>query len=114
MKISMGHLFEQYIGLELIRMLRLTHPRASLRYWSDPSGPEVDWVIESSKGYIPIEVKWTDAPTQKDAKHLYTFLKEYPTAKKGFILCQTPYSMKISENITAISWNNISEIFESL
>jgi len=110
-KDQMGHLFEQYIGLELIRFMRLFYPRFSLKYWRDPSGPEVDWVIETPETYIPIEVKWTEVPTINDAKYLQIFLNEYSKAKKGFIICQTPHPMKINETVTALPWDKISEIF---
>ena len=109
---QMGNLLEQYIGLELIRMIRLSQQRISLKYWRDPSGPEVDWVIESNKNYIPIEVKWTEMPSRQDAKHLQIFLEEYPQAKKGFIICRTPHVMKISDNIDALPWHSLAEIFD--
>ena len=109
---QMGNLLEQYVGLELIRLIRLSQQRSQLKYWRDPSGPEVDWVIETTENYIPIEVKWTDSPTSQDAKNLQTFLKEYPRAKKGFIICQTPHAMKINPSITALPWNQIMDVFQ--
>ncbi len=110
-KDQMGHIFEQYVGLEIIRTLRLFQPRGTLKYWRDPTGPEVDWVIETPETMIPIEVKWTHAPTLQDAKHLHIFLSEYEKATRGFIICQTPYPMKISPNIMALPWNSIEEVF---
>ncbi|MCC2666855.1 MAG: hypothetical protein K0S63_771 [Gammaproteobacteria bacterium] len=110
---QLGHLFEQYIGLELVRITRSLPQRFFVKYWRDPSGPEVDWVIESSAGYIPIEVKWTDVPTQKDTKYLQLFLDEYPeSTAKGFIICRTPHRMKMSENIYALPWNEVAAIFD--
>jgi predicted AAA+ superfamily ATPase len=112
-KEQMGHLFEQYVGLELIRTVRLNNQRIFLKYWRDPAGPEVDWVIEVNNSYIPIEVKWTDLPKKSDIKYLQMFLDEYsPNAPKGFIICQTPHPMKISSNIYAVPWSNISNIFD--
>lgn len=110
-KEQMGHLFEHYVGLELIRYIRLSRQRSILKYWRDPSGPEVDWVIETNGAYIPIEVKWTETPTLQDAKHLQIFLQEYPEAKKGFIICQTPHPMKMSAHIYAIPWQQLAELF---
>ena len=110
-KEQMGHIFEQYIGLELIRRIRWLQPRWSLRYWRDPAGPEIDWVIETPEKMIPIEVKWTSAPTRQDAKHLHLFLTEYPQASKGFIICQTPHPMKISEQVIALPWGRIGDVF---
>ncbi|MBI2974478.1 MAG: hypothetical protein HYY43_02675, partial [Deltaproteobacteria bacterium] len=61
--------------------------------------------------HTPVEVKWTDAPLSKHAKHIRTFLQEYGTAKKGYVVCRTPNSVQLDENITAISWKDISKIF---
>ncbi|MHB1948272.1 MAG: ATP-binding protein [Gammaproteobacteria bacterium] len=110
---QLGNLFEQYVGLELIRMIRLSQQRFFLKYWRDPSGPEVDWVIERHKEYIPIEVKWTETPTIQDAKYLQIFLDEYPQAKKGFIVCRTTHPMKISQNIICLPWDQLNRIFEN-
>lgn len=112
-KESMGHLLEQYVGLELIRLLRLTHPRARLKYWRDPSGPEVDWIIEHEGYYTPIEVKWTDSPDSNDLKHLKIFMKEYHRATQGYIVCQTPHVLKMEKNIVAIPWNHLASILDT-
>ncbi|HEX4044444.1 MAG TPA: AAA family ATPase [Gammaproteobacteria bacterium] len=110
-KDQLGHLLEHYVGLELIRLIRLSQQRSLVKYWRDANGLEVDWVIEATHSYIPIEVKWTEIPTQQDAKHLNTFLKEYSEAKQGFIVCRTPQPIKISDNITALPWHKINDIF---
>lgn len=99
----MGELFEQWVGLELLRMLRLHIPGAKLRFWRDPGGPEVDWVIEHHGRFTPIEVKWTERPTEGDARHLHVFLDEY-AGDKAFILCRAPHALAISERTTALPW----------
>lgn len=107
---QMGNLFQQFVGLELLRILRLSEPRYQLKFWRDAAGPEVDWVIDAHDIYIPIEVKWTERPTLQDAKHLQLFLNEYPQAKKGFIICRTPHAMKLSSNIYALPWENLGDV----
>lgn len=114
-RLPMGHLgllFEQFIGLELIRIARSKSLGTEVRYWRDLNGPEVDWVVESPDKYTPVEVKWTDLPTLKDARHLQTFLNEYEEAETGFIVCQTPRKMKLANNIYAIPWQEIAEVFD--
>jgi len=105
-----GHLFEQFVGIELIRLSRFAKERTRIRFWSDSSGVKVDWVVEQPDCWIPIEVKWTDTPRAQDAKHLKTFIKEYNKAKHGYIVCQTPHQMKIADNITAIPWQELSAL----
>lgn len=102
----MGNLFEEYIGLEIRRLIRLLAPRASLHFWRDANGPEVDWVVEQHGEYLPFEVKWTYKPVLSQSNHLHLFLKEYP-AKKGYIVCRIPYRQKLSNVVDAIPWQEI-------
>jgi len=103
----LGSLFEQFIGLELIRWSRLQDHKISVHFWRDSSGPEVDWVLCRNEELLPIEVKWTDTPSHRDAKHLELFLSEYPTASKGYVVCQVSQPQILSEGIEAISWKDL-------
>ncbi|OGT36450.1 MAG: hypothetical protein A3F11_11705 [Gammaproteobacteria bacterium RIFCSPHIGHO2_12_FULL_37_14] len=105
----LAHLFEQYIGIELIHQIRKLSS-AKLRYWRDSNNVEVDYVLETSGRYIPIEVKWTEEPSINDARHLKKFLLEYENTDKGYIICRTPQAIEISENIIALPWQRVKEI----
>ena len=106
----LGQLFEQFVGLELIRQSRIQTPAARVLFWRDPDGPEVDWIIERRAELRPVEVKWTDAPTARDARHLETFLGEYREASRGFIVCCTPRPARISERVTAVPWQELETV----
>ncbi len=108
----LGHLFEQWVGLQLIRYCRLYYPRATVKYWRDHNGPEVDWVIDLQDCLIPIEVKWTDRPATKDARHLQTFCLEYPEARQGFVICRSPSARKLAPDITVLNWQELGRVFE--
>lgn len=107
---SWGRLFEQWAGLELLRCARLSEKRIRIRFWRDPDGPEIDWVIEGGNRYVPVEVKWTDHPSEKDVRHLSVFLREYPSAKTAYLVCRIPRRMKLAENIVAIPWQEIDRL----
>jgi len=109
----LGELFEQFVGLELIRYARLAKPGTKIRFWRDPDGPEVDWVIEKEGRFVPIEVKWTKTPRPKDLRHLKVFLEEYPQASKGYLVCQTPRKVKLAANIWAWPWQDINLLIEA-
>ena len=108
----LGMLFEQFIGLELIRCSRMKSKKFKLRFWRDPDGPEVDWVIDNGTSYIPIETKWTDSPTKSDIKHLKVFLDEYKNSKAGYLICQTPRKVMLDKNIFALPWQEVSELIK--
>ena len=105
---TMGHLFEQFVGLELLRHIRLAPSRTELKFWRDLDGREVDWVLEGDS-LTPIEVKWTTKPSTKDARHLYQFLDDYGL-KKGYIVCRIDEDRKIDDRITALSWRNLKRL----
>ncbi|MBF0595751.1 MAG: ATP-binding protein [Candidatus Omnitrophica bacterium] len=105
-----GHWFEQFIGLELLRCSRAQQRRIRLHFWRDPDGPEIDWILDEEGRYLPIEVKWTDSPTSADARHLETFLKEYPQASGATVVCRCPRKMRLSENVMAIPWQDVDSL----
>jgi predicted AAA+ superfamily ATPase len=78
-----------------------------VRYWRVPEGPEVDWVIEHEGRFVAVEVKWTDRPRPGDARHLEKFLSEYASAVAGFIVCQTPRPLEITERVMAVPWQSL-------
>ncbi|WP_194847070.1 ATP-binding protein [Candidatus Neptunochlamydia vexilliferae] len=104
----LGPLFEQFVGLELIKWSRLQQHKISLLFWRDVGGPEVDWLLKWKDTLIPIEVKWTETPSARDAKHLSLFLQEYPEAKKGFVVCRAKNPQALEKNIEAISWKDLT------
>jgi predicted AAA+ superfamily ATPase len=108
-----GRLFEQFIGLELLRLIHLSKQRMQLKYWRDLNGMEVDWLLETEGKLIPIEVKLTDSPRLQDAKHLRVFLSEYEEATVAYVVCQVPRKMKLAEGIYALPWQELSEVVSS-
>ncbi len=109
-KEALGRLFEQWVGLELLRCAEYAAEKTRIRFWRDPAGPEVDWVIDRENEKIPVEVKWTENPTLADAKHLKIFLSEYGDAKTGYVVCRTPRRVKLDKNILAIPWREVDDL----
>lgn len=105
-----GDLFEQFIGIEILKLIKIFAPHAKCRYWRDHAGPEIDYIIEYNRQYLPIEVKWTSNPSRHDGNHLLSFMKEYECALPAYIVCRTPRPMEITPDIIAISWKEISAV----
>lgn len=106
-------LFEQFVGLELINAINLIVERCKIYFWRDVIGSsEVDWVIDKQGQYIPIEVKLTQNPTIKDAKHLRTFLAEYENTEEAYVVCTAPRKIKLHDRIYALPWQEMDRVFE--
>jgi predicted AAA+ superfamily ATPase len=99
-----GPLFEQWVGIELYKRLKYLGD-GNLCYFRTSAGAEVDFIIERQGMATPLEVKWTEHPTLKDARHLISFMKDHPDkTDHGYIVCRAPYPLALSDTITAIPW----------
>lgn len=106
----LGEWFEQWVGIELVRMTRGRSTRSPVRFWRDPDGPEVDWVLDLDGQLTPVECKWTEAPTAEHARHLRTFLAEHPTAPRAFIVCRTPRRFAVAPGVDAVPWQELPDL----
>lgn len=107
-----GRLFEQMIGLELLRHGRLVSPPCQLHFWKDLNGPEVDWVVRKGELLIPVEVKMTSAPSSADVRHLATFLSEFANAPRAWLVCCVPRRRQMTDRIVAIPWQETGTIVD--
>lgn len=99
-----GRCFEQWVGLELHRRLGYAD-QGALSYFRTRDGMEIDFIVEFEGRFTPIEVKWTENPTPKDARHLQTFLSEQPDrADHAYVVCRCPRPAKLGDRVTAIPW----------
>jgi uncharacterized protein len=79
--------------------------RTRIGYWRTASGEEVDFVIETPKWLLPIEVKATSKPTWRDARHLQSFRAEYgKKARAGLLLHAGSTIEWIAPGILAAPW----------
>lgn len=107
----MSDLFEQWVGLELSRLMRTFPQKSSLMHWRDAAGAEIDWIVEKEHQYIPVEVKWTKNPRPNHARHVHSFIQEYPNSSKGYVICRIPKAQKLTEQVMALPWQELHMLF---
>ena len=102
-----GSLFEQWVGTQLWRKLSYG-ASGRLSYYRTTDGAEVDFILEHGEELITIEVKWTENPSLKDARHLKTFIAEHSkNCQRGYVVSRCPHFLALSDKITAIPWWNV-------
>jgi predicted AAA+ superfamily ATPase len=101
-----GRLFEKWVGIEIWKRLQYAGG-GRLSYYRTKDGAEVDFVVEMGKRLVPIEVKWTERPSSRDATHVVRFLKDHARAKEGYVICRTPRPERLCENVVALPWNHL-------
>jgi predicted AAA+ superfamily ATPase len=98
-------LFEQWVGIEIWKRLNYLG-NGRLHYLRTRDGAEVDFIVGHGADLIPIEVKWTEHPDARDARHLQKFIDEHPGhVERGYIICRCRRPLEIHKNIIALPWH---------
>ncbi len=106
LKMDAGHVFEQWVLAELYNRCRYSGSDHRLSTWTTATGAEVDAVVETPDGVVPVEIKWTDSPTPRDARHVETFLDLHAKeAKAGYVVCRCPHRQSLTGRVTALPWD---------
>jgi predicted AAA+ superfamily ATPase len=101
-----GPYLENIVLCDLLawRETRTSKP-VDVLYWRTASGEEVDFVVESGKSLLPIEVKATARPRVADARHLRSFQEEYKGRSRTALLLHTGESLEwLAPGILAAPW----------
>ncbi len=103
-----GPLLEHWVAQELIARASYSGRGHRVSFWRTTYGVEVDFVWESPREDVPIEVKWTARPRPVDARHLETFLDEFPgRARRGLLVCRCPEPQQLTDRVRAIPWDRL-------
>lgn len=81
-----GAHLENLVLLDLLAWRDLATPRPEVLYWRTADGIEVDFVVETPRRLVPIEIKTARRVLPADARGLETFLDEYADRSDGGLL----------------------------
>ena len=83
----LGPLLENLVLSSLLAWNETTSEKTDIYYWRAAGGAEVDFIIETPKRLLPIEIKAAKRVRLGDLKHLENFLADYPNlAPFGIVL----------------------------
>lgn len=100
-----GQALENLILLDLLAWRDSTVSRSDVFFWRTQLGDEVDFVVETPSGLLPIEVKSSTRPTLRDVKGLRKFMTDYHGDCLGGLLIHGGDETKwIAPNVLAIPW----------
>jgi predicted AAA+ superfamily ATPase len=68
---------ENVVLLDLLAWRDTRRERAEVLHWRTAVGDQIDFVIETDRALLPVEVKSGPRPHVDDARHLRTFREEY-------------------------------------
>lgn len=99
-----GHLIEHWVGTELLHRARTRGRGHGVSFWRTVTGAEVDFVWETPREDLPLEVKWTARPSPGD-RQVETFLDTYPRrSPRGLVVCRSESRQRLTDRVVAIPW----------
>ena len=100
-----GPYLENLVLADLLAWRDSRTKRAEVLYWRTATGEEVDFVVETDRALLPIEVKSTSRPRVDDAKHLQSFRNEYRRQSRAALLLHTGDRLEwLAPGILAAPW----------
>jgi len=98
-----GNEFESAIIAEMYKQMKNIRFQANLFHLCTHDGREIDFLIETEDGYIPVEIKMTNKVNRTDARHLFSLdkLLDKPIIH-SFVLSNDNTIKQFSEKITAL------------
>lgn len=100
-----GAHLENLVLCDLLAWRDLQPRRPEILHWRTATGVEVDFVVETAQGVLPIEVKASARVSPADVKGLEAFLDDYPDlADGGLLLHGGSDAFPLTRRVLAVPW----------
>ena len=97
-----GALLENLVLTQLLAWREVELPRPHISYWRTAAGAEVDFVIESARGLLPVEVKASPRARPEACRSIEGFLDEHPKVMQvGLVLYGGNEIVQLSRRVVA-------------
>ena len=94
---------------ELLKIKKNLGSENNLYYWREKSGVEIDILLDSSSGIIPVEIKSGMTIQKEFFKNINRFRSLHPL-HQSFVLYNGDEEQKRSDGIQVTNWKNINSI----
>jgi hypothetical protein len=100
-----GAHLENLVLLDLLVWREGRAEPAEVLHWRTVTGEEVDFVVETRQGLLPVEVKATATPRLSDAAGLRAFRREYGRRSRAGLLLHAGEEVRwLTEDVLAAPW----------
>lgn len=100
-----GALVENFFIMECVKNNLNRGLGQHFYYWRDNNGVEIDLIIESSEGMLPVEIKSGQTYTKDFSKNLKKFMA-YSDIQKGLVIYDGEMEFVGSDGIKVSNWKN--------
>lgn len=98
-----GAIFENLVVADLLKIFLHRGEEPAMYYWRTSHGSEVDLVIETQSGLVPLEIKQTETPRPEMAKGIVSFKADFKKkAALGYVVFPGDVVLPLAENVTSL------------
>jgi uncharacterized protein len=103
LSVSRGAAYESWVCAELLKWKQLQPLEPDLYFYRTAAGLEVDFLLTSEQGIIPIEAKASERVSSTDGRSVETFLAEHPKAAKvGLVVYPGDEIVELRKNVWGV------------
>lgn len=110
---AIGSIFENFIISEFKKEISVTNKSASIYFYRDNHGNEIDLVIDIGGSLIPIEIKSSTTYSNSFFSGFNYWRKHIDQHVQGFVVYSGGNTQKV-HNDKLISWSNLHYIFDKI
>lgn len=98
-----GAIFENLVVSELLKIYMQRGEEPAMYFWRTAAGSEVDLVIDTQSGLIPIEIKQTETLRPEMAKGIVSFRQDFAKkAAPGYVIFSGNTILPLAENVFSL------------
>lgn len=103
-----GPLLETAVLVEMVKTLAHRGETPRIHFWRTSAGAEVDFVVETPRGLVPLEVKTTATPRPGHAASLATFRHDLgESALPGYVVHTGNSRLPLTPGVTALPFSDL-------
>ncbi len=103
-----GAIFETAVLAEIVRSLTHRGMDPRVYFWRTMAGTEVDFVIETNNGLVPIEVKLSGTPRPVMAASVKSFQRDLANAAMpGYVVHPGIIQLPLGSGVTALPFADL-------
>lgn len=103
-----GALFENLVISDLYKTYLHRGEEPALYYWRTVAGSEVDVVIDTQSGLIPIEIKLSETPRPEMAKEIRAFQKDFKEKSlPGYVIYPGDMVLPLGQGVSSLPLSNV-------
>jgi uncharacterized protein len=98
-----GAIFENWVIADIYKTFLHRGEEPAMYFWRTTAGSEVDLILATQSGLIPLEIKLSQTPRLEMAKEIQAFRRGFPAgALPGYVVYPGDIVLPLGEGVTAL------------